>query len=143
MHKLKERVYTAKATTKGGRVGESKSDDGRLEVSLSTPKEMGGDGGDGTNPEQLFAAGYSACFLGAMKAVAGKLDIKVPDDTSIDAAVSFGPIEQGYCIAVDMTIHMPGLGRQDAQKVVDAAHKVCPYSNATRDNIEVNLKVAD
>lgn len=143
MHKLKEKVYTAKATTKGGRVGQSESDDGRLNVSLSTPKAMGGDGGKGTNPEQLFAAGYSACFLGAMKAVAGKLEIKVPDDTYIEAAVSFGPIEQGYCIAVDMTIHTPGLSQQDAQKVVDAAHKVCPYSNATRDNIEVNLKVAD
>lgn len=142
MHKLKERVYTAKVNTQGGRVGESKSDDGRLSVSLSTPKEMGGDGGQGTNPEQLFAAGYSACFLGAMKAVAGKMDIDVPKDTSIDAEVTFGPIEQGYCIAVAMTITTPGLDREQAEELVQAAHKVCPYSNATRDNIEVDLKVA-
>ena len=141
MHKLKETVYTAKATTKGGRTGESKSDDGRLKVSLSSPKEMGGDGGQGTNPEQLFAAGYSACFLGAMKAVGGKLKIDVPEDTTIDAEVSFGPIESGYGIAVKMNISLPGLDDDDAKKLVDAAHKVCPYSNATRDNIEVDLNV--
>lgn len=141
MQKLKERVYTAGVTTTGGRTGKSKSDDGRLEVSLSSPKEMGGDGGDGTNPEQLFAAGYSACFLGAMKAVAKKLDIEVPDDTKIDADVTFGPIDEGFGIAVAMDISMPGLDRADAEKVVEEAHKVCPYSNATRDNIEVELKV--
>lgn len=141
MQKLKERVYTAGVTTTGGRTGKSKSDDGRLEVSLSSPKEMGGDGGDGTNPEQLFAAGYSACFLGAMKAVAKKLDIEVPDDTKIDADVTFGPIDEGFGIAVAMDISMPGLDRADAEKVVEEAHKVCPYSNATRGNIEVELKV--
>lgn len=141
MQKLKERVYTAHMTTKGGRVGESKSDDGRLKVSLSTPKEMGGDGGDGTNPEQLFGAGYSACFLGAMKAVAGKMDIEVPEDTEINAEVTFGPVDKGFGIAVKMDISMPGLEREDAEKVVTEAHKVCPYSNATRDNIEVELNV--
>ena len=141
MQKLKERVYTAGVTTTGGRTGKSKSDDGRLEVSLSAPKEMGGDGGDGTNPEQLFAAGYSACFLGAMKAVSKKLEIEVPDDTKIDADVTFGPIEEGFGIAVAMDISMPGLDRSDAEKVVEEAHKVCPYSNATRGNIEVDLTV--
>lgn len=141
MQKLKERVYTAGVTTTGGRTGKSKSDDGRLEVSLSSPKEMGGDGGDGTNPEQLFAAGYSACFLGAMKAVSKKLEIEVPDDTKIDADVTFGPIEEGFGIAVAMDISMPGLDRSDAEKVVEEAHKVCPYSNATRGNIEVDLTV--
>ncbi|MBA3988557.1 organic hydroperoxide resistance protein [Aliidiomarina maris] len=143
MHKLKEKVYTAHVSTQGGRVGESASDDGRLKVSLSTPKEMGGDGGQGTNPEQLFAAGYSACFLGAMKAVAGKMDLKVPKDAKIDAHVSFGPIEQGFCIAVAMDITLPGMSKDDAKKLVDSAHKVCPYSNATRDNIEVELNLVE
>lgn len=142
MHKLKETVYTAKVHTKGGRTGQSESSDGHLKVSLSTPKDMGGDGGDGTNPEQLFGAGYSACFLGAMKAVAGKLDLEVPDDTSIDASVDFGPIDHGFCIAVEMNISLPGMDRADAERLVETAHKVCPYSNATRDNIEVKLNVA-
>ncbi|RUO22592.1 organic hydroperoxide resistance protein [Aliidiomarina iranensis] len=141
MHKLKEVVYTAKVSTTGGRVGESASDDGRLNVSLSTPKAMGGDDGKGTNPEQLFAAGYSACFMGAMKAVAGKLDLKVPDDAKIDAEVSFGPIDHGFCIAVKMDIALPGIDRADAEKLVETAHQVCPYSNATRDNVEVTLNV--
>lgn len=141
MDKLKEVVYTAKVTTKGGRTGESSSDDGRLKVSLSTPKAMGGDDGQGTNPEQLFAAGYSACFMGAMKAVSDKLDVKVPKDAKIDAAVSFGPIEQGFGIAVKMDISLPGLDRDDAEKLVETAHKVCPYSNATRGNVDVKLNV--
>ncbi|RUO38146.1 organic hydroperoxide resistance protein [Aliidiomarina shirensis] len=141
MDKLKEVVYTANVSTKGGRTGESASDDGRLKVSLSTPKAMGGDDGQGTNPEQLFAAGYSACFMGAMKAVSGKLDVKVPNDAKIDAAVSFGPIEQGFGIAVKMDISLPGLDRADAEKLVEAAHKVCPYSNATRGNVDVSLNV--
>ncbi|RUO29250.1 organic hydroperoxide resistance protein [Aliidiomarina sedimenti] len=142
MNKLKETVYTAKVTSKGGRTGESASDDGRLKVSLSTPKEMGGDGGQGTNPEQLFAAGYSACFMGAMKAVSSKVGVKVPDDTSIDAEVKFGPIEQGFGIAVEMNISLPGVDKADAEKLVETAHQVCPYSNATRGNIEVKLNVA-
>lgn len=142
MNTLKETVYTAKVTSKGGRTGESASDDGRLKVSLSTPKEMGGDGGQGTNPEQLFAAGYSACFMGAMKAVSSKVGVKVPDDTSIDAEVKFGPIEQGFGIAVEMNISLPGVDKADAEKLVEAAHQVCPYSNATRGNIEVKLNVA-
>lgn len=141
MNKLKKTVYTAKVTTKGGRTGESESDDGRLKVSLSTPEEMDGDGGKGTNPEQLFGAGYSACFLGAMKAVSDKVKVDVPDDTTIEAHVSFGPIETGFGIAVKMDIDLPGVDKDDGEKLVEAAHKVCPYSNATRDNIEVTLNV--
>src|SRR6188474_2610919 len=97
---LEKVLYTAHATSTGGRTGTSKTDDGRLTLSLSTPKELGGDGGQGTNPEQLFAAGYSACFIGAMKAVAGKMKIKLPDDTSINASVAIGPIPQGFGIQV-------------------------------------------
>jgi Ohr subfamily peroxiredoxin len=104
---------------------------------------MGGAGGAGTNPEQLFAAGYSACFIGAMKAVGGKVGVKVPDDVSVDASVSFGPIENNaYGIAVKLEINLPGLDAEQKKKVVDAAHHVCPYSNATRDNVEVELVVA-
>lgn len=140
--KLEKVVYTANAHTTGGREGTSKTDDGALQVTLSTPKAMGGAGGSGTNPEQLFAAGYSACFIGAMKAVGGKLKIKVPDDVSIDAHVSFGPIENNaYGIAVKMDISLPGLDAATAKQLVDAAHHVCPYSNATRDNIEVELSI--
>lgn len=140
--KLEKVVYTAHAHTTGGREGNSKSSDGALEVKLSTPKEMGGAGGSGTNPEQLFAAGYSACFMGAMKAVSGKLKIAVPADASIDASVSFGPIENNaYGIAVKMDINLPGLEADKAKELVAAAHHVCPYSNATRDNIEVELNI--
>ena len=137
-------LYTAHATSTGGRQGSARSSDGVLDVQLATPKEMGGAGGVGTNPEQLFAAGYSACFIGAMKAVAGKLGVKVPNDVSIDAAVSFGPLAggaPGYGIAVAMDIKVPGLPREQAEQLVQAAHQVCPYSNATRNNVDVTLKV--
>ena len=130
--------YTAKAHTTGGREGASRSDDGRLDVKLTAP----GTGTSGTNPEQLFAAGYSACFIGAMKAVAGKMDTKLPDDLAVDAEVDLGTIPDAYGVAVRMTIHLPGMDRAEAQKVVDAAHKVCPYSNATRGNIDVTLTLA-
>ena len=133
--------YTATATATGGRTGSAKSSDGALEVELSTPKEMGGPGGTGTNPEQLFAAGYSACFLGAIKAVAGKQKVTVPEDASITSKVSFGPITGGYNVQVDMGITLPGLERAQAESLVEAAHKVCPYSNATRGNVDVTLKV--
>ena len=138
-------LYTAQTTTTGGRQnGRSRSSDGALEVSLSTPREMGGAGGTGTNPEQLFAAGYSACFLGAMKAVGAKMKTRLPEDTSIDASVFFGPLSGGavgYGIAVEMAIRIPGVELDQAQAIVDAAHKVCPYSNAVRGNVEVRLKV--
>ncbi len=140
--KLEKVVYTANAHTTGGREGASKSDDGALDVKLSTPKAMGGGGGTGTNPEQMFAAGYAACFMGAMKAVSSKVGIKVPDDTSIDSHVSIGPIENNaFGISVKMDITLPGMDAAKKKELVDAAHHVCPYSNATRGNIDVDLNI--
>lgn len=130
---LEKVLYTAHAHTTGGRDGQSKSDDGRLNVTLSSP----GTSGTGTNPEQLFAAGYSACFIGAIKAVAGMKKIDVPADLSIDASVDLGKIPAGYGIAVRLEISLPGMDRAAARELVDAAHQVCPYSNATRGNIDV------
>ena len=134
-------VYRAHATATGGRDGRARTSDGNLDVKLSVPKEMGGGGGAATNPEQLFAAGYAACFLGAMKYVAGQKKIQVPQDTSIDSSVGIGPIPGGFGIEVDMNIKLPGMDRAQAEALVEAAHKVCPYSNATRNNIDVRLKV--
>ena len=134
-------LYTAHATSTGGREGTSKSSDGVLDLKLTTPKELGGNGAVGTNPEQLFAAGYSACFIGAMKAVAGKQKIKLPDDTSIDSSVAIGPIPQGFGIQVWLKVHIPDMDKAQAEKIVTAAHQVCPYSNATRGNVEVTLDV--
>jgi Ohr subfamily peroxiredoxin len=139
--KLDKVIYTAHAHTTGGRDGESKSDDGKLAVKLSPPKEMGGSGA-GTNPEQLFAAGYSACFMGAMKHVAGMKKIAVPADAAIDASVDIGPIPAGFGIAAKLVISLPGMDRAVAQDLIDTAHGVCPYSNATRGNIEVTLTLA-
>lgn len=133
-------LYTAHATSAGGREGTSKSDDGALDVKLSTPKGLGGAGGSGTNPEQLFAAGYSACFLGAMKHVATKQKVQLPADTKIDAEVGIGPIPNGFGIQVALDVSLPGMDKAAAQKLVEAAHQVCPYSNATRGNIEVALR---
>jgi Ohr subfamily peroxiredoxin len=130
-------LYTARTHAVGGRDGSGRSDDGRIEVRLSPPGH-----GDGTNPEQLFGVGYSACFLGAMKAVAPKVGVTVPPDTAIDAEVDLGPTSLGYGISVRMKITLPGLDRAQAQRLVDEAHKVCPYSNATRNNIDVVLTVA-
>ncbi len=135
-------LYTAHATSTGGREGSSKSSDGALEVRLSTPKELGGAGGPGTNPEQLFAAGYSACFIGAMKAVAGKMKLAIPADVSIAADVGIGPIPTGFGIQPTLNISLPGIDRETAEKLVAAAHQVCPYSNATRGNIDVTLNIA-
>ncbi|NNM63472.1 MAG: organic hydroperoxide resistance protein [Burkholderiales bacterium] len=140
--KLDKVVYTAHAHTTGGREGRSVTDDGLLEVKLSPPKVMGG-AGNGTNPEQLFAAGYSACFMGAMKHVAGMKKVTVPANASIDASVDIGPIPAGFGIAVKMVIHLPGMDRAAAQDLVDAAHQVCPYSNATRGNIDVQLTLGE
>ena len=134
-------LYTAHATSSGGRDGSSKSDDGVLDVKLTTPKGLGGNGATGTNPEQLFAAGYSACFLGAMKHVASTQKIALPADTSIAADVGIGPIPQGFSIQVALHVTVPGMDKAAAQKLVDAAHQVCPYSNATRGNIDVTLEV--
>ncbi len=131
-------LYTARAHTTGGRDGASRSDDGRLDIKLSPP----GQPGNGTNPEQLFASGYSACFMGAMKAVAGKVGVAVPADAAIDAEVDLGPTSHGYGVAVRMAISLPGMDREKAQALIDAAHQVCPYSNATRGNIPVTLTLA-
>lgn len=139
--KLDKVIYTAHAHTTGGRDGQSASNDGLLAVKLSPPKEMGG-AGTGTNPEQLFAAGYSACFMGAMKHVAGMKKITVPADASIDASVDIGPIPAGFGIAATLVINLPGMDRAVAQDLIDTAHGVCPYSNATRGNIEVTLTLA-
>jgi Ohr subfamily peroxiredoxin len=138
--KLEKILYTAHTHTTGGRDGKSVSDDGLLDISLSVPKSMGG-GGGATNPEQLFAAGYSACFMGALKHVAGLKKLKVPDDASIDASVDLGPIPQGFGIAVALRVALPGMDKAVAKDLVDAAHQVCPYSNATRGNIDVNLSL--
>ncbi|MET3108720.1 osmotically inducible protein OsmC [Oxalobacteraceae bacterium GrIS 2.11] len=139
--KLDKVLYTAHAHTTGGREGQSASNDGLLQVKLSPPKEMGG-AGNGTNPEQLFAAGYSACFMGAMKHVAGMKKIAVPADASIDASIDIGPIPAGFGIAAKLVINLPGMDRAVAQDLIDTAHQVCPYSNATRGNIEVELVLA-
>jgi lipoyl-dependent peroxiredoxin len=136
-------LYTAHGTSTGGRDGHTRSDDGKLEAKLQPPKEMGGSGA-GTNPEQLFACGYSACFLGAMKFVAGQKKIALSPETSIDADVSIGPLaggKPGFGIAVAMQVRIPGMDHEAAQSLVDAAHMVCPYSNATRGNIDVTLTV--
>ena len=134
-------LYTGHATATGGREGTARSSDGALDVKLTTPKELGGDGAFGVNPEQLFAAGYAACFIGAMKFVAGRQKTTLPPDTKIDSAVDIGPIPDGFGIKVAMNIHIPGMSRGQAQEIVEAAHRVCPYSNATRGNIVVDLKV--
>jgi osmotically inducible protein OsmC len=136
-------LYTAHATSTGGREGRAISSDKALDVKLSTPKELGGAGGDGTNPEQLFAAGYAACFLSAMKLVSGQMKTPIPAATSISADVGVGPNDKGgFGLAVKLAVSIPGMDQAAAQAVVDKAHEVCPYSNATRGNIEVVLTVA-
>jgi osmotically inducible protein OsmC len=136
-------LYTTKATATGGRDGSAKTDDGAFSVKLATPKELGGAGGQGNNPEQLFAAGYAACFLGAMKFVASQGDgVSVPDDTSVTATVGIGPrSEGGFGITAALEIALPGVERSAAEALVEKAHQVCPYSNATRGNVDVGLTV--
>ena len=134
-------LYTAHATATGGRDGRAISSDKVLDVALTTPRELGGTGAVGTNPEQLFAAGYSACFLGAMKFVAGREKIALPQDLSITGAVGIGQIPTGFGIQVQLNISVPGMARADVEALVQKAHIVCPYSNATRGNIDVTLTV--
>jgi osmotically inducible protein OsmC len=136
-------VYTAHVTTTGGREGAAKSSDGLLDVKLSKPKEMGGNN-SATNPEQLFAAGYSACFMGAMQYIAGLKKVKLPTNASIDAKVHFGPRPAplaGFGLGVDLFVNLPGVAAPVAADLVKSAHEVCPYSNATRGNIDVNIHV--
>jgi lipoyl-dependent peroxiredoxin len=135
-------LYRTSASATGGRDGQARSEDGRVEVKLSTPKELGGAGGDGTNPEQLFAAGYSACFIGALKVAGQQLKIRVPAETRVTATVGIGPrSEGGFGITADLAVELPGVDRADASRLLDAAHQICPYSNATRNNVEVGLSL--
>lgn len=136
-----KKLYTANATATGGREGRTKSDDGVLDFKIEIPKEMGGKGGAYTNPEQLFAAGYAACFDSALNLVARNQKIKL-NDTSVTASVSIGQnSEGGFSLAVDLAVSIPEIERETAQKLLETAHQVCPYSNATRGNIEVNLNL--
>lgn len=134
-------LYRATVNTTGGRDGRSQSSDGVLDVKLTTPRELGGAGGEGTNPEQLFAAGYSACFIGALKVVAGREKIAFPADASIEATVGIGQIAGGFGIEAELKISLPGIPRDQAEALVQKAHLVCPYSNATRNNIDVTLTI--
>ena len=141
---IDQALYTARATATGGRAGTARSDDGALDVTLSTPRELGGAGGTGTNPEQLFAAGYSACFIGAMKAVAARQKEALPAEVSITSEVAIGPMTGkagAFGISVAMQISVPSMARAELEALVAAAHEVCPYSNATRGNIDVTLTV--
>jgi len=130
-------LYTGKTHTTGGRDGAARSSDGRLDLQLSPP----GGPGAGTNPEQLFAAGWSACFIGAMRRAGGKMGIAVPTDTAIDAEVDLGTTGETFHLRARLAISLPGLDRETAQALAEAAHQLCPYSNATRGNIEVAINV--
>lgn len=134
--------YTARATaTGGGRDGHTRTDDGRVDLQLAVPKEMGGPGG-GTNPEQLFAAGYAACFLGAMRFVAGQEKVRVPEGTTVSSHIGIGPrAEGGFGITAQLDVQLPGMNREEAMALVEKAHQVCPYSNATRGNVDVRLNL--
>jgi lipoyl-dependent peroxiredoxin len=135
--------YRTAATARGGRDGTARTEDGTFEVKLATPKELGGAGGEGNNPEQLFAAGYAACFIGAMKVAAGALKLRVPPEVAVTATVGIGPrSEGGFGLDVELVVHLPGLERPVAERLVEAAHQICPYSNATRNNVDVRLSVA-
>ncbi|MBD9428090.1 organic hydroperoxide resistance protein [Pseudomonas sp. PDM15] len=136
-------LYRAYAEAYGGRDGRAVSSDGILDVALTTPKELGGAGGEGSNPEQLFAAGYSACFLGALKFVGMRDKLSVPADASIEGVVGIGAVPTGFAIEVELRISLPGLAREAAQELIQRAHIVCPYSNATRNNIDVTLTLVD
>jgi len=136
-------LYNATVTSTGGRDGRSRSSDGQLELRLTTPKELGGAGGEGTNPEQLFAAGYSACFIGAMKYVANANKTTLSDDLSVTATVGIGdhPKGFGFAVCVDLKVSLPNMDSDAANKLVEEAHEICPYSNATRGNIEVSTTI--
>ncbi len=135
--------YRTTATANGGRDGAARTEDGNFEVKLSTPKELGGAGGPGANPEQLFASGYAACFLGALKVAGQQAKVKIPNETTVTATVGIGPRSAGgFGITADLVVEIPGVERDEAQKLVDSAHQICPYSNATRGNVDVGLKLA-
>ena len=134
-------LYKAQALVTGGREGHAVSADKALDIKLSTPKGLGGAGGDGTNPEQLFAAGYAACFTGALKLVASKQKVAIPATATIEGLVGIGPVDAGFGIEVELRINVPGLDKKLVEELVAKAHAVCPYSNATRGNIDVTLTV--
>ena len=138
MSTLAKVLYTAKTHTTGGRDGAARSSDGRLDVKLSSPGASGG----GTNPEQLFAAGWSACFIGAMRRAAGQLKVALPADVAVDAEVDLGSVGEGFALQARLNVSLPGLERDVARAVVDEAHQICPYSKATRANIDVTINVA-
>lgn len=139
-----EVLYNTEATATGGRTGSAETKDGAFAVKLTTPKELGGPGGEGNNPEQLFAAGYSACFLGAVKFVAGKKkEVTIDEASSVTATVGIGARDdgEGFGLDVELAVSLPGLDRETAQAIVDQAHIVCPYSHATRNGLDVRLKL--
>lgn len=137
-------MYTTRATSTGGRSGHGKTEDGVLDVTLTTPKELGGDGARGTNPEQLFAVGYSACFLGALKAVARKESVTIPEDATVTATVNFRdrPDGLGFWISAALEVSVPGLDKAQVEDLVEKAHVVCPYSEVSRNGFEVATTVA-
>lgn len=134
-------LYTAQASALGGRDGTVSSDDGALSIKLSTPSALGGAGGEGSNPEQLFAAGYSACFLSTLRHVASTSKIEFPVNAKVTAFVGVGPIPDGFGLAVTLKVNLPGMASAAAQTIIEAAHRACPYSNATRHNIGVEIEV--
>ncbi len=135
--------YRTTATVIGGRDGRAYTEDDTFDLEVSTPKELGGAGGTGTNPEQLFAAGYSACFLSALKLVSSKRNIGIAADSSVSATVGIGPNGRGgFGLAVQLTANLPGVERTTAEQLVAAAHQICPYSNAIRGNVDVEIAVA-
>jgi Ohr subfamily peroxiredoxin len=138
MTRIEKVLYTGKTLTTGGRDGAARSSDGRLDIKLSPP----GTTGSGTNPEQLFAAGWSACFIGAMGRAAAEMKVALPADRAVDAEIDLGTTDGAFFLQARLTISLPGLDREVAEKVVEAAHQICPYSKATRGNIDVTLTVA-
>lgn len=141
MNALQQTMYTGVATSTGGREGTAVSSDGKLNLTLSTPKALGGPGGEGTNPEQLFAAGYSACFLNALKHIASLEKVTLNNNTSVSAEVAIGPVDVGFGLAVKLLVSMGDTERTLAQSLIEKAHQVCPYSNATRNNIDVRVEL--
>jgi len=134
--------YETSATAIGGRDGRTRTDDGRIDLQLAVPRELGGPGGEGTNPEQLFAAGYAACFLGAMKVAGQQLKVRIPSEAAVTATVGIGPrSEGGFGITAELGVHLPGVDPTQAQQVADLAHQICPYSNATRNNVDVGVNL--
>jgi len=134
--------YKTSATAIGGRDGRTRALDGKIDLQLAVPKELGGPGGEGTNPEQLFAAGYAACFMGAIKVAGQQLKVRIPSDAAVTATVGIGPrAEGGFGITAELGIRLPDVDPAEARQVVDLAHQICPYSNATRNNVDVSVNV--